>query len=110
MQDPLGIVRYVSRIIQDEIHEIETDDTTSESDWSDDGEGEEEAEKIRTDRAFLEFEAKTLELNLLVHDDLEQTGIAAAVSPLCRYYEERFSEVNSCNVSGMLYPNRGLGV
>jgi hypothetical protein len=88
MWDPIGVVRYVSRIIQDANHGSEIYDTTSDSDGDD-----EEAEKIKTERAFLEFEGKTLELNLALaeHGDLERSGTEAALGPLKRYYEERFS-------------------
>jgi hypothetical protein len=104
MWDLFGIARFIARIIQDENHEIETDSTASDTDES--NVDDEEAENIRTVRALLEFEAKSLELNLGGHDDLEQPATAVAIGNLKKYCEERFSEVNSRNISGMLYPDR----
>ncbi|CZR58461.1 uncharacterized protein PAC_08353 [Phialocephala subalpina] len=88
--DPFGVVRFVSRIIQDD---IETQDTTNESNWSHDEDNDDDnddAEDVRTDRAFLEFEAKTLEHNLT-----QREGAAYAIDDLNRYCEQQFMRVNS---------------
>jgi len=95
MWSPQGILRYISRFIQDE---IETNKIAIENGSGDD----DDLEDLKTSHVFLEFEAKTLEHNLAELDDLEQASTAGEVDNLNRYCEQSYRELNLGCSSGML--------